>query len=179
MNPEIENSVYFKNSEDFERWLSKNHDKSNGIWMRMHKKNSKMEAIKGPEMLDALLCYGWITGQARKGDENFALWWICPRRKGSIWSKVNVGHAERLIKERKMNLAGINAMLSLIPCWKIISCSEEDRNNCEAYKGNFRPCWSYKHMNNICATSDCKECIVYKEYFNCNNFKQKLQTFIK
>ena len=73
----------------------------------MYKKGSKVEAIKGREMLDVLLCYGWITGQARKGNEDYALWWVCPRRKKSIWSKINVGHAERLIREGRIKPGGM------------------------------------------------------------------------
>lgn len=110
---------------------------------------------------------------------------IIPYKKESNHRLYSQSDIERVkcirnaIKERKMNLAGINAMLSLIPCWKIISCSEKDRKNCDSYHGNFRPCWSYKHINNVCATNDCRDCKVYKEYFNCDNFKEKLQTFIK
>jgi len=59
-----------------------------------------------------------------------------------------------MITERKFNLSGIVGMLSLIPCWEIINCSEKDRENCEAYKGNFGTCWSYQHKDNICATTN-------------------------
>ena len=97
----------FRSGRYFERWLSKNYDKSNGIWVRMYKKNSGVKAISGPELLDVLLSYGWITGPARKGNEKYALWWVCPRRKNSIWSKINVGHAKRLIKEGKMMPSGM------------------------------------------------------------------------
>ena len=49
-------TFFFRDSKGFGKWLSENHDKSGGIWMRMYKKNSGVEAIKGPEMLDVLLC---------------------------------------------------------------------------------------------------------------------------
>ena len=102
-----EETFFFKDRKEFEKWLSENFGKSPGVWVRMYKKNSGVEAIKGPEMLDVLLCYGWITGQARKGNEDYALWRVCPRRKKSIWSKINIGHAERLIREGRMKPSGM------------------------------------------------------------------------
>ncbi len=47
------------------------------------------------------------------------------------------------ITNHKFTISGIKGMLSLIPCWKIINCSDEERNNCSAYNGSFEPCWSY------------------------------------
>ena len=109
---------------------------------------------------------------------------IIPFKKESSHRLYSYGDIERLkcirkiIKENKLNISGINAMLSLIPCWKIILCSQTDRENCDAYKGSFRPCWSYKHINNICAIYDCRECEVYKDYFSCDSIKNKFQKII-
>ncbi len=99
--------MQFGSGKAFEKWLSKNHSKSKGIWVRMYKKHSGVNAIKGPEMLDVLLCYGWITGQARRGNDKYALWRVCPRRPKSIWSEINTRHAERLITEGRMQLSGL------------------------------------------------------------------------
>ncbi len=95
----------FRTSASFERWLGKNHSKSDGIWLRLSKKGGNM--IKGSDALDALLCYGWITGQARKGDDETVMWWVCPRRKRSLWSRLNKERAERLIREGKMRPPGL------------------------------------------------------------------------
>lgn len=97
----------FKSGKDFENWLSENNTKSNGIWVRIYKKDTKVEAVIGSELIDVLLCYGWITGPARKGNESYILWWVCPRRRNSIWSKINIGHAERLTKDKRMKPSGI------------------------------------------------------------------------
>ncbi len=55
----------FKSAKGWESWLSKNHTSSNGIWLRIYKKGFGMNALKSTEVLDPLLCYGWITGQAQ------------------------------------------------------------------------------------------------------------------
>ncbi len=97
----------FKSPEEFEKWLSKNHSKSNGVWLRAYKKSAGANVLKGTEVLDPLLCYGWITGQARRGTDEYTLWWVCPRRSKSLWSKINTQHAERLVKEGRMKASGL------------------------------------------------------------------------
>lgn len=39
-----------------------------------------------------------------------------------------------------LNIAGIKAMYSLIPCWSIHPCSAETREKCEAYYSDTVPC---------------------------------------
>ena len=97
----------FKTLKSFEKWLEENHAKADGIWLRVPKKGAESNIIKGSGVLDLLLCYGWITGQARRGDEKTVLWWVCPRRKRSLWSKLNKERAERLVKEGRMKPSGL------------------------------------------------------------------------
>jgi uncharacterized protein YdeI (YjbR/CyaY-like superfamily) len=99
--------IAFASAREWERWLAKNHSSSTGIWMRMFRKHYSGRYIKGHEALDAALCYGWITGQARPYDGDSNLWRFCPRRPKSIWSKINTMHAERLIREGRMKPAGL------------------------------------------------------------------------
>ncbi|MGA2666099.1 MAG: YdeI/OmpD-associated family protein [Nitrososphaerales archaeon] len=103
----MEGELALRSQSELERWLEENHDRSDGVWLKAYKKGFGSNALRGTEVLDPLLCYGWITGQARKGTEEYALWWVCPRRRNSLWSKVNVGHAERLIREGRMKPSGL------------------------------------------------------------------------
>ena len=100
--------IEFKSARQWESWLSRNNSRSNGLWLRLRKKNSKMPSIKGPEALDVALCYGWITGQARPYDNISCLQWYCPRRPKSLWSKINIQHTERLIREGRMKPPGMS-----------------------------------------------------------------------
>ena len=63
-----------------------------------------------PEALNVALCYGWIDGQKKPYDEQFWLQKFGPRKAKSIWSKKNIEHTERLIKEGKMEAAGLKAI---------------------------------------------------------------------
>ena len=60
-----------------------------------------------PEALDEALCYGWIDGVRRRHDADSYTQRFSPRRKGSVWSGVNIGHVERLIAAKRMTRAGL------------------------------------------------------------------------
>lgn len=100
----------FKTAETFETWLAKNHDNSNGLWIKIFKKHSGEETITYAEALDIALCYGWIDGQKQAFDKQAWLQKFCPRRAKSIWSKINIGHIERLSNEGRMKPAGLKAV---------------------------------------------------------------------
>lgn len=85
----------------------------------------------------------------------------------------------KAISEDKISINGIKKLYSLIPCWEIKGCSDEDRNNCQAYKKFDGPCWSYKHNDNICAQNDCRECEVYKNFAQCNSIKESIKTILR
>lgn len=96
----------FKSQQVFRSWLDKNHSKVDGIWLRLYKKGSGLKSLTYSEAVDEALCYGWIDGQAKKHDEESWIQKFTPRRKKSIWSKINVEKADRLIREGKMHQAG-------------------------------------------------------------------------
>jgi uncharacterized protein YdeI (YjbR/CyaY-like superfamily) len=102
--------IAFKTAETFETWLEQNHDNSTGFWLKIFKKGSGEQTVSYAEALDVALCYGWIDGQKQAFDEQAWLQKFCPRRAKSIWSKINIGHVERLINEGRMRSAGIKAV---------------------------------------------------------------------
>jgi len=59
----------FKSPAVFRNWLEKNHAASDGIWLRILKKDSGEESITYGEALDQALCYGWIDGQKKAHDD--------------------------------------------------------------------------------------------------------------
>ncbi|GAB6281990.1 MAG: hypothetical protein STSR0008_07340 [Ignavibacterium sp.] len=75
----------------------------------------------------------------------------------------------------KISIEGIKRILSLIPCWKIINCSKEERKNCKAFKGHLKPCWVYHHINNSCSSKECRECDVYNIYVDCTKIKEMIK----
>ncbi len=91
-------------------WLEKNHRQSNGLWLRLAKKESKLTSITYAEALEAALCYGWIDAQKRAESESAWLQRFVPRAPKSIWSKINRVKADKLIASGDMKAAGLEAI---------------------------------------------------------------------
>ncbi len=79
----------FASKADWARWLSRNHQTSAGLWLRLAKKDSGLRSVSYKEALDVALCYGWIDGQKRAESEQAWLQRFLPRSSRSIWSKIN------------------------------------------------------------------------------------------
>jgi uncharacterized protein YdeI (YjbR/CyaY-like superfamily) len=99
--------IAFKSSAAWRRWLDQNHDKVDGVWLRLYKKASSIPTVSYAEALDQALCYGWIDGQKKSYDEVSFLQKFTPRRTKSVWSKRNVGHISRLTERGLMMPAGL------------------------------------------------------------------------
>jgi uncharacterized protein YdeI (YjbR/CyaY-like superfamily) len=96
----------FRTSAEFRKWLAANHRRSDGIWLRIFKKNSGEPTVTYAEALDEALCHGWIDGLKQSHDEVSWRQRFTPRRPKSGWSKINTRHAQRLIKADRMKAAG-------------------------------------------------------------------------
>jgi uncharacterized protein YdeI (YjbR/CyaY-like superfamily) len=100
----------FKTSDALRNWLTSNHATSTGIWLRIYKKNSRIESVTFEEVLDEGLCFGWSESIRHKGDDKSYLQLFTPRRGQSTTSKRNLEHIKRLIKEKKMMPSGLKAI---------------------------------------------------------------------
>ena len=102
------NKVYeFKNAVSFYRWLSKRHAKETELWIKIHKVDSGLTSITPKEAIDVVLGWGWIDGVKKRLDDKSYLQRYTPRRKRSIWSRINVENVGRLIKEGRMTKHGL------------------------------------------------------------------------
>ncbi len=99
--------IQFDSQEDWEEWLQKNHATSDGIWIKLTKKSSKIKSVSRQEVLDTAICYGWIDGQAASIDDNFWLQRFTRRGPKSKWSKINCKKATDLIAQGKMKTPGL------------------------------------------------------------------------
>jgi uncharacterized protein YdeI (YjbR/CyaY-like superfamily) len=98
--------LLFDSQADWEAWLEAEHNTSDGVWLKIAKKDSSKTSLTIHEALDTALCYGWIDGQRKKLDEDYYLQRYTPRRKQSPWSAINVAKAEKLIEAGRMREAG-------------------------------------------------------------------------
>ena len=86
-------------------------------------------------------------------------------------------HIHSLIHDQGLNFAGIRSVLALVPCWKMHDCSEEDRNNCDAYTANTSPCWEASSKGRICKNEECRECEVYACLSNTTDLKSVIRNY--
>jgi uncharacterized protein YdeI (YjbR/CyaY-like superfamily) len=99
--------IRFASADEWEEWLEQNHTRSDGVWIEMAKKDSGIESVRYPEVLDLALCFGWIDGRREALDERFFLQRFTPRRARSRWSRINREKAELLIEAGRMRPAGL------------------------------------------------------------------------
>jgi len=99
--------------------------------------------------------------------------------KQRLYSKADIDRLtciRQAINEMKISINGIKALYSLIPCWDIVNCSEEDRTNCLAYTEHGKPCWSYAHEDNCCEEKKCRDCSVYIKHSKCGEIKEVIKS---
>lgn len=98
-----------------------------------------------------------------------------------LFSEVDISRllcVRRYLNEQGLNIAGIKALFSLVPCWALKPCSIEDRENCEAYHSSSYPCWEAANKGPICKNTDCRICNVYRISEQCHDLKSLLKKMI-
>jgi uncharacterized protein YdeI (YjbR/CyaY-like superfamily) len=104
--PNPKNIRSFPSAVEFERWLSKHHDRENQLWIRVYKKDSDRPTVTIAEALDVVLCWGWIDGLRKTYDESSFLQRYSPRKPKSVWSRINRENVARLTTAGRMTPHG-------------------------------------------------------------------------
>ena len=99
--------ISFETQQGWERWLTEHHTDTDGLWLKIAKKEAGISSVNYAEALESAICYGWIDGQKASFDDKYWLQKFTQRRAKSIWSKVNCTKALALIAEGRMQPAGI------------------------------------------------------------------------
>ena len=97
----------FADQAALEAWLEAEHLTAPGLYVKIAKKGSGVPSVNWEQMVEVLLCFGWIDGRANRLDDSFYLQRITPRRPKSVWSQKNVATVERLTAEGRMRPAGL------------------------------------------------------------------------
>lgn len=97
--------VEISSSAELREWLHLNHNQQESVWLVTFKKSVPEKFVSTSEVLDELICYGWIDGIRRKLDEHRTMQLISPRRI-EHWAKTYKDRAAKLIKVGKMQEAG-------------------------------------------------------------------------
>jgi len=92
---------------ELEAWLDTHHGERTALWVKIAKKHTGIPSLTWEEMVDTVLCFGWIDGQRRGFDDSYFLQRTTPRSLRSAWSQVNVDKAEALIAAGRMRPRGL------------------------------------------------------------------------
>jgi Uncharacterized protein conserved in bacteria len=60
--------------------------------------------------VDQALCFGWIDGIRKRVDEISYQIRFTPRRRGSIWSAINIKRAKELVRQKQMRPTRIKSV---------------------------------------------------------------------
>lgn len=101
--------TFFATEADFRHWLWANHEAAPELLVGFWKKGSGKASVDWPQARDQALCFGWIDGVRKSlGEEAYTIRFT-PRRRGSIWSKVNIERFAALKADGRMTAVGERA----------------------------------------------------------------------
>lgn len=101
--------VEIESQEQLRNWLRLNYSQEEWIWLVTFKKSEKEKYVSRDEVLDELICFGWIDGIRKKLDNTRTMQLISPRRV-QHWAKTYKDRAGKLIKENKMHQSGLDSI---------------------------------------------------------------------
>jgi uncharacterized protein YdeI (YjbR/CyaY-like superfamily) len=108
-HPSKDRPTFFQRPAAFRAWLERNHEKATELLVGFYKKDSGKPSITWPESVDEALSFGWIDGVRRRIDDVSYSIRFTPRRRGSIWSAINIARVEALKELGRMRPAGLAA----------------------------------------------------------------------
>ncbi len=88
-------------------WLIAHHETSGSTWLITHKKSEGVKYVSYDDVVEELLCFGWVDSLPRKLDATRSMLLIAPRKPTSNWSKLNKDRVERMINAGLMMPAGL------------------------------------------------------------------------
>ncbi|MEZ4595295.1 MAG: YdeI/OmpD-associated family protein, partial [Chloroflexota bacterium] len=77
-------------------WLAQNHAREAGVWLVTFKKHCGAKYVSYDDIVEEVICFGWIDSLPRKLDDDRSMLWIAPRKPGSNWSGRNKEIVARL-----------------------------------------------------------------------------------
>jgi uncharacterized protein YdeI (YjbR/CyaY-like superfamily) len=99
----------FGNGAAFRAWLKRNHASKKELVVKLYKVHAKEKGLTYKDALDEALCFGWIDGVRRGGDDESHNIRFTPRAARSTWSAVNIKRVQELEAAGRMHESGLAA----------------------------------------------------------------------
>jgi uncharacterized protein YdeI (YjbR/CyaY-like superfamily) len=141
------NPTFFKNQNEFRKWLEKNHAKKKELLVGFYKVGDKNHNMTWSQSIDQALCFGWIDGVRKSIDSKSYFIRFTPRKPTSIWSAINIKKIGELKKQGLMHEAGLTAFEKRkAHRSKIYSFEQKEKTLLPEYEKLFREskkAWTY------------------------------------
>jgi uncharacterized protein YdeI (YjbR/CyaY-like superfamily) len=95
---------------EWRAWLVAHHAASSGVWLVSRTRASGGSQLPYEDIVEELLCFGWIDSTTRKLDADHTMMYVAPRKKGGTWAATNKARVERLTAAGLMTDAGLRAV---------------------------------------------------------------------
>ncbi len=95
--------------EQWSDWLREHHTQPTGVWLVSPRKAAERPFSYEESVLEALR-YGWVDSTVKPVDERRSMMWFAPRRRGSMWTRINKGRIARLEEAGLLEPAGSAAV---------------------------------------------------------------------
>jgi uncharacterized protein YdeI (YjbR/CyaY-like superfamily) len=99
--------VFIDTIEDLRNWLAENYAQKDSVWLVRFKKDFANKYIDYADVVDELLCYGWVDSLPKKLDEKRTMLRISPRNPRSNWSGINKQKVRKLTAQSRMQPPGL------------------------------------------------------------------------
>jgi uncharacterized protein YdeI (YjbR/CyaY-like superfamily) len=104
--PRLEHVIFFETPAELRVWFEGNHETAAELWLGYHRKRSGRPSVTWQEVVDQELCFGWIDSVRYPLGGDTSAQRITPRRKGSVWSAINIRRFQELERAGLVHPAG-------------------------------------------------------------------------
>ncbi len=101
--------VPVSSQDELRQWLLSHHTQTESVWLVTYKKSVPEKYLGRWDVLDELICFGWIDGIRRKLDEDRTMQLISPR-KVQHWAKSYKDRAAQLTANGRIHAHGLRSI---------------------------------------------------------------------
>ncbi len=102
----IDDAIFFTTPAELRDWLDAHHETALELFVGAWKKATGRPTVTWEQIVEEALCVGWIDSVRRSVPGDGWVIRLTPRRKGSIWSAVNVAKIGELRVAGRLRAAG-------------------------------------------------------------------------
>jgi uncharacterized protein YdeI (YjbR/CyaY-like superfamily) len=107
---DVGKTLYVPSRKEWRAWLEKNHDREKDIWLVYYRKETGKPRVSYNDAVEEALCFGWIDSTVKKLDAERFAQRFSVRNKHSDLSQANKERVLKLIAQKKMTPAGLEAI---------------------------------------------------------------------